>query len=181
LAPWLAGAVLHDRLLRGIDQFHSVQRVEATMFNKVTGITAAAAFSIALVGNAYAGAQLSGATGGVLVNSGTGFQTVAGSHDLKSGDRVMASPDGKATINFADGCSVPLQAGSVVTIGEKSPCSFQAQGMDGTTIALGLGGAVLLGLGIWALTDNKSKKGDFFIGPVTGPMNPGYSNFGGVM
>lgn len=113
--------------------------------------------------SAMAGAQLSKIDGGVLVNKGVGYKPVASSATLKVGDRIMVNPGSKATLTFADGCAIPVKAGSIVTIGKTSPCAFKAQGNNGNNpylpFIVGGAGAVLTGLGIWAITQNDSGGG----------------------
>ena len=77
--------------------------------------------------DAFAGVELRGAKGGVLVNKGAGYQQARGSASLVPSDRLMVSADSQATLVYSDGCKVPVNPGSVVTIGEKSPCVLKAQ------------------------------------------------------
>lgn len=109
--------------------------------------------------SAMAGAQLTKIDGRVLVNKGTGYSQAAPASSLKVGDRIMVNPGSKATLRFADGCTIPVKPGSVVTIGTTSPCSFKAQNNENGNnpylpFIVGGGAAVLAGLGIWALTNN---------------------------
>jgi hypothetical protein len=65
--------------------------------------------------------------GGVLINRGEGFRPVTGAAEARSGDQVMASPDGSARIIYADGCPIPVNPGAVITVSAKSPCTAFAQ------------------------------------------------------
>lgn len=115
----------------------------------------AATLASCLAGTAaHASAQLSNVRGGVLINKGTGYTAVSNSASLKVGDRVMVNPGSSATLSFGDGCSIPVRAGAIVTIGAKSPCSFKAQGTGpgdyapfiiGGGAALGIAGAIYAG------------------------------------
>jgi hypothetical protein len=69
-------------------------------------------------------AQLSTVKGSVMVTS-NGKTAPATAAALKAGDRVVASK-GTASVKFADGCVVALKAGSMVTVGAKSPCAAGA-------------------------------------------------------
>src|SRR6202795_2086863 len=63
------------------------------------------------------------AQGVVLVNTGNGFKQVKKSVKAKVGDSVMVSPDGAAKIAYADGCTVDVRPGAVMTIAALSPCA----------------------------------------------------------
>ena len=146
------------------------------MTNKICTSALVGAFSMAFIGSAFAGAELSAIKGQVLVNSGAGYVASSGVSDLKSGTRIMVSPNSTAVLKFSDGCSVPLNAG-VVTIGSKSPCSFKAADLPdrgepsdrgivppvvggpgistGTLLAVGAGVGAL-GLGIYLVNKKTS-------------------------
>jgi hypothetical protein len=70
-------------------------------------------------------ATLSGVQGSVMVNPGSGYYLTTGPTNLKPGDVVMLNPGGSAQLTFPDGCIVPLQAGTVITVGATSPCLAQ--------------------------------------------------------
>lgn len=70
-------------------------------------------------------ASLLGIEGTVLVNTGERFVNTREDTVLVAGDRVLLMNDAAAQLSFADGCDVPLQAESMVTIGESSPCAGQ--------------------------------------------------------
>lgn len=79
-----------------------------------------------LAGSALAAdsvATLSAQEGTVLVNQGEEFTTAAESQALKAGDRVMLMEGASATLTFADGCAMPLVAGSLVEMPAQSPCA----------------------------------------------------------
>ena len=92
-------------------------------------------------------------TGKVLVNRGSGYQTIYGSTELKPSDLVVVDPGGAAQITYPDGCSVAVEVGALVTVGAQSPCAAAsgAGGFGGAGIfilnagvAAGVVGAVLL-------------------------------------
>lgn len=68
-------------------------------------------------------ATLSSQEGTVLVNQGEEFTTANANQALKAGDRVMLMEGASAEITFADGCALPLLAGSLVDIPAVSPCA----------------------------------------------------------
>ena len=70
-------------------------------------------------------ASLVGIDGTVLVNTGERFVNTRQDTMLVAGDRVLLMNEASAQLVFADGCDVPLQAESMVTIGEASPCAGQ--------------------------------------------------------
>jgi hypothetical protein len=57
--------------------------------------------------------------GQVSVNQGEGYKQVAGAAAVSTGDRVMAAPKGRGKIVYADGCTVDVFPGAVVTVPEK--------------------------------------------------------------
>lgn len=97
--------------------------------NRVFAVSfAGIALAVSAFSSAQAGAILSNVNGSVLVNTGTGYRAPAGTK-LRIGDRIMIGSKASATIKFDDGCSVPLTSG-ILTIGGKSPCAVQAQGVE---------------------------------------------------
>lgn len=79
-----------------------------------------------LAGSAFAAdsvATLSAQEGTVLVNQGEEFVTATDAQALMAGDRVMVMEGASATITFADGCALPLAAGSLVEIPAQSTCA----------------------------------------------------------
>jgi hypothetical protein len=60
--------------------------------------------------------------GEVLINRGKGFTSVSQPTEAAPGDQVMAKPRGSGRIAFADGCTVTVAPGTVLTIAPKSPC-----------------------------------------------------------
>src|SRR6202035_2755374 len=70
------------------------------------------------------------AQGVVLVNTGNGFKQVKKSVKAKVGDSVMVSPDGAAKVAYADGCTVDVRPGAVMTIAALSPCTAGARADD---------------------------------------------------
>ena len=86
--------------------------------------TLAAAFLLA--GSAFGAdsvATLSAQSGTVLVNQGEEFTTAAEGQALQAGDRVMLMEGASATVTFADGCELPLAAGSLVEVPAISTCA----------------------------------------------------------
>jgi hypothetical protein len=57
--------------------------------------------------------------GKVSVNQGQGYKQVAAASAVSPGDQVMAAPDGRGRIVYADGCAVDVYPGAVVTVPEK--------------------------------------------------------------
>ena len=80
-------------------------------------LLAGSAFAVDSVGT------LSSQEGTVLVNQGEEFITADANQALKAGDRVMLMEGATAEITFADGCALPLEAGSLVDIPAVSPCA----------------------------------------------------------
>jgi uncharacterized protein (DUF2345 family) len=68
-------------------------------------------------------ATLSAQQGTVLVNQGEEFVTASASQALNAGDRVMVMEGGSAEITFADGCVLPLESGSMVSVSAQSTCA----------------------------------------------------------
>ena len=83
----------------------------------VAALFAGPAFAAESVGS------LSAQEGTVLVNQGEEFVTAADAQALKPGDRVMVMEGGSAAITFADGCVLPVQAGSLTIVPAQSTCS----------------------------------------------------------
>jgi len=61
--------------------------------------------------------------GVTLMNAGKGFKQIKKTTKAKAGNSVMVSPDGAATVVYADGCKVDVSPGKVTTIAELSPCA----------------------------------------------------------
>jgi hypothetical protein len=114
------------------------------------GVTLLSCFAVA-TSNA---ATLESIQGQVMINTGSGYRFVSGTVELKAGDMVVANDGGAALLFYGDGCSVPVQAGTVVTVSEQSPCattpqqgSTGVQGLTPSTLAIG---AVVVGGGVGA-------------------------------
>jgi hypothetical protein len=65
-----------------------------------------------------------GDKGTALVNRGSGFSAVAGTIQLKPGDRIMVRDGAAARITYPDGCNVPVRG--IATVDPLSPCNFMA-------------------------------------------------------
>src|SRR5687768_10133053 len=111
-----------------------------------TAIALAAALLAGPVLAAESVGSLSAQEGTVLVNQGEEFITAADAQSLNPGDRVMVMTGGSAAITFADGCVLPVEAGTLMVIPSQSTCAgavvtkqavgasyAQAVGDDGTT------------------------------------------------
>jgi len=117
----------------------------------VSGV--AALSSGLLVASSCFAATVSPLQGEVWINHGQGYQRVNGQLEGKVGDAVMVGSQGRATITYADGCTVEVKPMAVETVGELSPCTSGASaqqnpnpdtGGDHTTMYM-VGGAVILG------------------------------------
>ena len=67
-------------------------------------------------------ATLAPEKGQVLLNKGDGFQLATGPTEVAVGAQVVANPESKARITFADGCTVDIRPGSVFIVAKQSPC-----------------------------------------------------------
>ena len=72
---------------------------------------------------AATGTTVEPSLGAVLINNGTGFKQIKKPVKAKVGDSVMVSPDGAATIVYADGCRINVEPGTVSTVAQLSPCA----------------------------------------------------------
>jgi hypothetical protein len=126
--------------------------------------------------------------GDLTINQGKGFKPVTSRINANVGDSVMVGPSGAAIVLYDDGCKVSVQPGAVTTIAPLSPCAAGSNAADmgvpppapgpsyypnctpqpdgslychpdWALIALGVGAAAALGVGIWALTNLKSSSG----------------------
>ena len=120
---------------------------------KIVAALAACSLAISLPVLAHA-ATVNSAGGQVLINRGDGYKQVVGSTEGNPGDTVVANPGSGGTIVYADGCTVNIEPGTVVTIAASPPCASGTGGVSGTTFAIGaavVGGgvaaALLLGKG----------------------------------
>ena len=96
-----------------------------------------------LMGATAQAATLNGIEGTVLVNRGSGWHVSATeATELEPGDSVVANPGGRGQIIYEDGCTVTVEEGNVVLVGEQSPCVEQASA-DGGGL-LGTGGLFII-------------------------------------
>jgi hypothetical protein len=116
---------------------------------------------------AQAGAVLEKSSGQVLVNHGAGFVAAAGGVDLPEGSRILVKDagvaKGEASLRFADGCTVPMVSGQVLTITDQSPCAFNAQAeVGGLSVPLLAGGVIVVGavIGGVVLATNNHNSGN---------------------
>jgi hypothetical protein len=89
------------------------------------------------------GAVVEPIQGQVSINSGGGYQLIPFAVEANPGDAVMAHPNGRARIVYADGCLVPVEPGQVVPIEPESPCRREFVGTEwyiagGVAIAAGV-------------------------------------------
>lgn len=107
-------------------------------------------------------ATLEAVQGQVLVNRGGGYQFEIGPTELKAGDMVIANAGASAHITYGDGCVVPIEAGSVTTVAQRSPCASQTANSTSfgfSPATLGIGAAVVgAGVGVAALLGSSGDK-----------------------
>ena len=84
----------------------------------------------ALASSTANAAVLQDVQGDVRVGRDKGFEQVQGSTEVLPGDRVKVGRKGSARLVYADGCNVPVEAGSLSRVAEHSPCSFKALAGD---------------------------------------------------
>ena len=86
--------------------------------------------AISLVGltSTAEAASLNVSHGEVLLSRGAGYETVKGPAELLVGDTVLGKPGSAAQLAFADGCTVPLEVGTVFRVGTTSPCTPHSAG-----------------------------------------------------
>lgn len=90
-------------------------------------------------------ATVTGLQGQVLVNTGNGFQQVQGTMQVGTGARVIVNQGGQASIQYEDGCNVPLNPGQLYTIAAASPCATTQQNNTSAPNGLAIGAAVIGG------------------------------------
>ena len=133
-----------------------------TMRNRLGRMLAAGATATCLGAAGLQAATLEAVQGQVLVNKGSGYQFVIGSAELRPGDMVIANAGASAHVTYADGCVVPIEAGSVTTVGPRSPCTAQGGGSPSFGLSpgtLGIGTAAIgAGVGIAALLGSGGDK-----------------------
>lgn len=103
------------------------------MLAHISKVASLAAVSLLTAYAVSEAAQLKVNSGEILVSRGGGY-VASGDTDLNVGDSVMANPGGTATITFAAGCEVKVNAGDMYVVPETPPCG-------GTTADGGMGGA----------------------------------------
>jgi hypothetical protein len=105
-----------------------------------------------LLCSAASAATVDSIKGRILLNRGDGFQVLAAPTMANSGDKVMANPGGSAKLRYADGCVIDIRPGTVVSVGEKSPCTAPyLGGLEGPVVQPGPP-YFLIGAGIAAVT-----------------------------
>jgi len=101
------------------------------------------AFALLVAATSYSwAATVTGVQGQVLVNSGNGFRPVQGAVQAGPGARVVVNQGGQASVQYDDGCIVPLSAGQLYTIAAVSPCG-PGQGAAAPVNGLAIGAAVV--------------------------------------
>ncbi len=121
-----------------------------TVFKRLFALIGVASMTLASV--AASAATLDSIQGEVLVNRGGGYEVVNGPTELKPGDSAMANPGGSAQVVYADGSVVPVQPGSVVTVGETATAA--GGGLSTSTLVVG-GLVVAGGVGLAVALSNK--------------------------
>lgn len=105
----------------------------------------ALAMLVAATSHSWA-ATVTGLQGQVLVNTGNGFRPLQGSMQVGTGGRVIVNQGGQASIQYEDGCSVPLNPGQLYTIAAASPCATGQQTNPPAINGLAVGAAVVGGV-----------------------------------
>ena len=77
-------------------------------------------------------ATVSGPSGSVFVNRGSGFVPLAGDTELAPGGRVMVQPGAVAVITYGTACTVKVDSGRVWTIQGAAPCANGVGDIDFT-------------------------------------------------
>ncbi|MDE2445265.1 MAG: hypothetical protein KGO94_03740 [Alphaproteobacteria bacterium] len=95
-------------------------------YRVVSGVLVASLLSATVVQAAVSVAELGSIQGKVLVNKGEGFVALTNGTELNAGDRVMVGKDSAATIAYANGCAVSVNAAQVVTVAKTAPCKAGA-------------------------------------------------------
>jgi hypothetical protein len=91
--------------------------------------------SMVLTSTAQA-ATLSGASGGVFVDAGSGYKPAQINMTLAAGDTVMVSVGSTALITY-DECTIPVEFGEIYVVPLENPCGrVMGAGFD-TTLLLG--------------------------------------------
>jgi len=98
-------------------------------------------------------ATVSGPTGTVLINEGSGFVPLARDAEVAPGGQVMVKPGAVATITYANNCAVKVGPDRVWTVQPAAPCANGAGEIDltgrmnqaGPGMGDGAGGALLIG------------------------------------
>ena len=70
-------------------------------------------------------ATLTPEQGIVLVNHGSGYVNARGPTTVNPGDTVVVNPGGSAQLSYPDGCVVLVSIGTLVTVGQQSPCTTE--------------------------------------------------------
>lgn len=85
-------------------------------------LTTAVACALVIASNAQA-ARLTDIEGTVLVNTGEGFQEVAGKTVVSAGDRVLVRGKGGAQIDYGSGCMIKVLANQTVVVAAGPTCT----------------------------------------------------------
>jgi hypothetical protein len=107
--------------------------------------------AIALVfamGGETLAATVNAKSGQVFIDRGQGYVPVANSTQGKPGETVMVMAGGSGEIIYDDGCRQAVDVGSVVVIGETSPCLANPAETDYTLVIGGVAVAAGVGLAI---------------------------------
>lgn len=111
-------------------------------------------------------AQATSVKGSVIVSHEGRVTSLAPNTVLSVGDRVISTNSGGAQIRFADGCSIPIGANAVTTVGAQSPCA--ASGLINTsspmqsgdnwgTVALGFLAVGLITWAFFSVSDSENR------------------------
>lgn len=92
-------------------------------------------FSLVLISTAEA-ATLSGASGSVFVDAGSGYKPAQINMGLAAGDTVMVSVGSTALITYEE-CTIPVEFGEIYVVPLENPCGqLTSPGFD-TSLVLG--------------------------------------------
>lgn len=102
--------------------------------------------------------------GGLLIDTGSGYQVVAPPMEVQAGTSIIANPDGRGEILYADGCVQRVRPGEVVLVTEASPCAagapVRSTGIGDYGLVIGglvVGGGVIAALALSGGDSDKPK------------------------
>ncbi len=99
-------------------------------------------FAVSTPFPAMADVRVDAISGTILINRGTGYAPIDQPRVAYAGEMLMARRGGSARLVYEDGCTVPVEANTVVVVQDRSPCASANPALETSEAVFGMAAAL---------------------------------------